>query len=179
MKSRKYMKDYKLVHAIRPNGSIATCAEYTGKYYRFTADSNRINHARKLSVIFIALSWATYLIALLPAAYVSRVIYVIVPFVSTAIPLVFLSDSVLIFLRAKAPLKRETADRISQGLPARSMIALIFASFSFLSFAVTAVLSHGDMRFGDIAFGVSSLCLCAFVAFIFRLKKDVRTALLD
>ena len=175
MISRKYSGDYRLVDNVTERGGIRTEAEYVGGDYFFC--SGRETAARlgaRLTALSLALC-ACYVAALLPRSGASRVMYAVLPFAFSALPLGFLTGSSLALLRAREPLRRETADKISHRLPACALWALILSAAGRLGEGAAALSGDGRMLWGDIVFSVCAAAIAGGSGLVFSRRSLLRT----
>lgn len=176
MTSKKYIRDYRLTENVLPNGKISSAAEYIGKQYYFTGDKRIVGRVRRLCAAALCVCWVAFFAALLPQSRASRLMYVLLPFVSAAFPLLSLTGSVWQLLRAREPLTRARAESISAGVPRRALFTAALAAAALCGFAVSAALAPEALLPGDAVFAAAALVLPAAAVFICRQKARLRTA---
>lgn len=171
MVSRKYTKDYRLSETPLPNGRMKTQAIYIGEHYYFTAPPNALHRLRTACLTLMATCWIAFIGALLPRSHASSLMVVVLPHVCCLMPLCYLSESVWILWRAPVPLTHSQADKVSKGLPTRSLLCLLFSAAAFLGFAVTLALSPESALPGDVVFGGFEALLTTASALIFARRS--------
>lgn len=176
MISGKYAGDYRLNETVLPNGKISAAAEYIGKPFYYAGDKRTVAKARRICAAALCLCWAAFFAALLPQSRAARLMYVLLPFVSAAFPLLYLTESVRQLLRAREPMTREKADRISDGVPRRALFTAALGAAALCGFAVFAVLSPETLLPGDAVFAAAGLIFVLSAILVFRQKSRLRTA---
>lgn len=174
MKSKKFVKDYRLKDEFLANGKIKTKAEYVGDFYFFSSDKELLEKHKKAAKIFCVLTWVLFVCALIPLSSATKLTYVVVPFVLTAFPLIFLSDALLEFIRANQPLTRQKADKLINRLPICSFLMIIFCGGSFVAFLVKLIISPEIFKNfvgGNIIFMLCQLLITFAALFIFKNRK--------
>lgn len=172
MISRKYSKDYKLTHTVQENGKIKTDVKYVGTEYIITDEEN-FKKNRKIFLMLAALCWIFFIFAIVPQSTSSRTFYIIVPFVSCAIPLFFLTGSIIDLFQIKSPITRMQADKINRTLPAQAFAFMLLSGAAFFGFAISCIINFKKMIAGDLIYGISSFCVLALSAVIFSLRKKI------
>ena len=95
MVTRKYIRDYKLSESVTARGGIRTEAVYVGKYYAFE-DAALAERAARLLLPGCCLAWLLFVGALLPRSGASKLMWVILPYAFSALPLGYMTDSALL-----------------------------------------------------------------------------------
>ena len=87
MVSRKYASDYRLENVEGKNGKIVTKPVYRGDLFGFSKSKEEV---KRLKVIFIAttiIEWCLYFSSVLINTRAGRALYVSLPFLAVAFPL--------------------------------------------------------------------------------------------
>ena len=137
MGSRKYLSDYKFSETVNAKGRIKTSAVYSGKYFVFTDPASAARQARLMFPLSIA-AWLVFAAALLPKTGSSRLMFVMLPFVFSALPLGFLTGDLFRALSVKGELIRSEADKFSTRVPASAVWLAVLPGAALV--AVLAVL---------------------------------------
>lgn len=174
MKSRKYLKDYRLKTIILPNGRDKTVAEYIGGDYVFISEPQKTDKARRLFALLTVVCWLAFAGALLPESGAHRTIYVALPFVCASLPMLFLADSAIGFFKAKEPLTRQGADKISNRLPICSLLTALFTGSAAFAFVIKSV-AAGSFKAGDALFCLFAFSAACSSAAMFALRKNCAT----
>ena len=165
MISRKYLKDYRIDEQIEANGRVRSRAVYIGGDYVI---SPTVTAGRKRLIVWLcALSGLSYIGALIPVTQASRLIYVMLPFAFSALPVFLMTGAALSLVRTLEPMTHSKARRISNRLPPCSLMASILSGSAILGIIVSAAISMDSFVPGDIVFTVLSLILFASSAIIF------------
>ena len=130
MISRKYLKDYRIDEQIDSNGCVKSQAVYIGGDYVFSPPVPV--REKRLILCFSALSGVSFFGALIPITNVARMLYVMLPFIISVIPVYMMARASIALLRAKDTMERYNAEKISNRLPACPLIAAILAGTAFL-----------------------------------------------
>lgn len=153
MVTRKYIRDYKLSESVTARGGIRTEAVYVGKRYRFEDEAGAAGCAGWLLWGSCA-GWLLFLAALLPRTGASKLMWVILPFAFSALPLGFMTGSALLLRRRRGQLLiRSEADKISRRLPVCAFWLMLLSGVSALGLGVTALAEPGSVNVYDLIFG--------------------------
>lgn len=98
MVTRKYIKDYKLSESVTERGGIRTEAVYVGKHFEFADEAGAKKCARTLLWGGCG-AWLLFLGALLPRTGASKLMWVILPFAFSALPLGYMTGSAILLWR--------------------------------------------------------------------------------
>lgn len=176
MVTRKYIKDYKLSESVTSRGGIRTEAVYVGKYYRFEDTAGAMKSARLLLPGCLA-AWLLFIAALLPRSGASRLMWVILPFAFSALPLGYMTDSAVHLWRRRAgKLIRSETDKISKRLPVCAFWVLVLAGVSAIALAVTAIAAPEKVNVYDLIFGPCAALIAALGGVGFARRETLRTA---
>lgn len=174
MKSKKFIKDYRLKEDFLANGKIKTKAEYVGDLYFFSKNEEFLKKYKKFSKVIMPIMWLMFICALILTSNATKTTYVIVPFVIAAFPLIFLSEALLEFIRAKQPLTREKADKLINKLPICSFLIILFSGGALVAFVLKAVFSPFFVEFfmfGDLIFIICNSVIVIAAILIFKNRK--------
>ena len=172
MVSKKYLKDYRLEEQIDSSGRIKTKAIYIGEYYDIVPDYS-ISEKRMLFCLSM-LAGLSFIGALIPVSQATRVIYVSLPFIFSALPLFIMISTLVSFIVIKDPMKREQAERISNRLPAGAFISMILSTAAFAGQIITALVSWDSFPAGDAIFAILSFTVGAISAIIFIKCRNMK-----
>ena len=125
MARKKYARDYRLNESLDERGRIRTEAEYIGVYYRYVSGAETARGALKTLLGFTVLAWALFLCSLLPHSTASLTMYVMLPYLFTALPLGMMTAALLQLRAAGERLDHRTADLAGERVPACSLWMLL------------------------------------------------------
>jgi hypothetical protein len=175
MVSRKYIKDYKLEDSLDARGRIRSKAVYIGGDYGFERPDQATAKAKWTVLGLNLIAWLLFIGALLPNSLAARTMYCVLPLAAAAFPLGLGTMGVFALMTAQEPMRREQADKISQGLPIASLLSLIFSGAALLGFCAMAIFSPGQMLAGDAVFAALSAGLTAVSALSLWLSRRFKT----
>ena len=170
---KKYVSDYTKKYVVKPNGRPGVTATYTGKYFRFSADSETIKKSR---ITFACLSISAMVFTLIPLFYKSigaHTIYVALPHAISLFPLIHLLLGVYNFCFGKTPMIRELKDKTEN----RTTTSSIVSTCILLATAVAEIVNCFIFGFpiADIIYAILLLCAGAFTGYIFLSRKVLKT----
>ena len=160
MARKKYIKDYRLIETVDERGHIRSDYEYIGADYRYVLGAEAAGRERKLLLTLCGAGIAAFLAALLPDAAGSHTVYVMLPFLFTAVPLGIVLDTVLTAMARTEPLLHQQADMLENRYPPAALWTAILPAAS-LAGQLVRLLLGGTVRWGD---GVLALCAAALTA---------------
>ncbi len=176
MVTRKYIRDYKLSESVTARGGIRTEAVYVGTYYAFE-DATLAERAARLLLPGCCLAWLLFVGALLPRSGASKLMWVILPYAFSALPLGYMTDSALLLYRRRGKrLIRSESEKLSKRLPVCAFWALALAGVSALALGVTALVSPGSVNGYDVIFGLCAALIAALGGYGFAVRERLRTA---
>ena len=108
MVTRKYIKDYKLSESVTERGGIRTEAVYVGKHFEFADEAGAKKCARPLLWGGCG-AWLLFLGALLPRTGASKLMWVILPFAFSALPLGYMTGSAILLWRRRGAARGKNA----------------------------------------------------------------------
>ena len=173
MARNKYVKDYRLVESVDERGRIRVESEYIGRYYVFRADAPTISAEKKRLGALCAVSWLTYIGAMIPISAAMRTYYISLPFVLAALPLGMLSASVAALPTDGSPMVHSTADKIANSLPPRALFAALLSALAFAAQLVRLAFTRKGLWPGDGIFclGAAVTAFCGWR--IFSRRKNL------
>ena len=158
MISRKYLKDYQIAEHFDENGRVRSYAVYIGDTY--TISPNISTGDKQILLSISVISCLAYIGALIPVSKAAHTIYVIIPFILSAIPIILMIGASLSLYRSKETMTRAQADKIANRLPPCALFAAILAGTALSGLVITVAFVSSDIFLaGDIIFGTLSLML--------------------
>ena len=157
MFSRKSLKYYRIEKHVDEDGRIVSTAVYIGG--DFALEPPVSLPAKWLIIILCALSWLAFFGAISFVSRITRVSYVMFPFVLSAIPLFLLTTSAVSFLFTGEVVERYKAETIAKRLPQCALVTAVFDAVSFLGLVVFTVLTNDGFPTRDILFGILALVI--------------------
>ncbi len=152
MARKKYARDYRLNESLDERGRIRTEAEYIGVYYRYVSGAETARGALKTLLGFTVLAWALFLCSLLPHSTASLTMYVMLPYLFTALPLGMMTAALLQLRAAGERLDHRTADLAGERVPACSLWMLLLPGLSLLGEGIAQSFGRGPFLPGDAVF---------------------------
>lgn len=177
MVTRRYIKDYKFSESVTARGGIRTEAVYVGKYYRFEDADGAAKSARLLLPGALA-AWLLFIAALLPRSGASRLMWVILPFAFSALPLGYMTDSAVYLWRRRGAVRliRSETDKIAKRLPVCAFWVLVLSGVSVIALAVTAIAAPEKVNACDLIFGPCAALIAALGGAGFARRETLRCA---
>lgn len=130
MAARKYVSDYRLEQHIAPNGKVESIPVYQGTYFTFVHPAEQIRRLRKLLLV----DCAAVLVLLLPMLFdntrLGRTIYVVLPAVSTLVPLYLLLAGARRLGFSEDPFTREHRDKTDNRIRGASVALTVCLAIS-------------------------------------------------
>ncbi len=167
MAGKKYTRDYQLTDTLDERGRIRTETSYVGAFFRFASGADTAKKAIKRMLVFSCLGSFCFLVSLLPRSTASLVLYVMLPYLFTALPLA-LQITVLIRLRSFGErLDHRAADQANHLVPGCCLWLLILPAVSLLGEAVALTIGRSVFLAGDAIFlaGALGVILCGWICF--------------
>ena len=124
--SRKYASDYRLENVEDKKGRIITKSIYRGDLYGFSKSEKGLGKLKKVYVVSTLMEWVLYFASLLMNTESGRTMYVSLPFLVIAFPLLGQSDAVWTFISSRKDVIRSVKDKITE-----KMISWVFMVFFF------------------------------------------------
>ena len=157
MAGKKYAKDYRLSDALDERGRIRTETAYIGAYYRFTVGEDAARTAIRQMLVFTGLGSLCFLVSLLPRSTASLTLYVMLPYLFTALPLALMSAALLRIRSLGGKLDRRSADQANERVPGCCVWLLLLPALSLIGEGIALTLGHGAFLPGDGLFLVGAL----------------------
>lgn len=176
MVTRKYIKDYKLSESLTERGGIRTEAVYVGRHFEFADEAGAKKCARPLLWGGCG-AWLLFLGALLPRTGASKLMWVILPFAFSALPLGYMTGSAILLWRRRgaARLIRSEAEKLSKRLPVCAFWLMLLAGVSALGLGVTALAAPESVNVYDVIFGLCAAAMAALGGYGFAVRERLRT----
>lgn len=167
MAGKKYAKDYRLTDSLDERGRIRTETEYIGAYYRFAGAADAVRKAQGRLLATALLGALSFLLSLLPRSTASLTLYVMLPFLFTALPIGLLLEALLHLRRSGERLDRRSADQANVRVPGCCLWFVILPGAALLGEGIALTLGHGAFLPGDGLFLAGALCtaLCGWICF--------------
>lgn len=127
MVSRKYAGDYRLENVRNRNGKLVTKAVYRGEIFGFVRSEEEIRNLRRIFLISTICEWVFLFAFLFINSDKGRVLYVSLPMIAAAFPLLGQSDVVGLLYRKSGEYKRQERDRVNGHLVSYVFISLFFS----------------------------------------------------
>jgi len=175
MASKKYIKDYELVETEDANGRVKKSVIYHGDYFTLDLDESQI---RKTKRNFVLLTLAIILIHI-GAGFVGNPgmykFYIVVPYTSAFLPLMFMLMAVTRLPSEKRPYRNEEIGLSYERIKTTSLLYLIFMGIGLVGVVVFRLISIGQPGLGSdlIYFGLICVCL-ALDWMIYRKIRKIR-----
>lgn len=167
MAGKKYTKDYHLTDTLDERGRIRTETTYIGSFYRFAAGAAAAGKALKRMLFLSALGALCFLVSLLPRSTASLAMYVMLPYLFTALPLGLLLTALLRLRGMGERLDHRAADQANDRVPGCCLWLLILPGVSLLGEGIALTVGRGDFLAGDAVFlaGALGVWLCGWLCF--------------
>ena len=166
MARKKYARDYRLSDTLDERGRIRTETEYIGAFYRFS-EYAAARTALKRMLLFSSLGALCFFLSLLPRSTASLTLYVMLPYLFTALPFGLLITSLLRLRSMGERLDHRSADLANERVPGCCFWLMLLPALSLLGELTALTLCRkaflpGDGLFlaGALGVGICGL-LCA------------------
>lgn len=172
MVSRKYTGDYRLENVENKNGKTVTRAVYKGDLFDWEKSEEEVVKLKRTILRTTVLEWLVFILALVINCSKIRVMYVSLPLLAFAFPLLGQSRvTALFFKKVEMGYKREEKDLISSRLVSYVFISLFFSLCSVFAHVIAWV-REGES--GEDAVLLSLTLALSFMAYsIFRKRKEL------
>ena len=177
MVSRKYLKDYRVVETIDAKGRVRSDAVYTGG--DFTLSPSVGAGDKRIILCLSILSAVAFLGALIPVTHASRIIYVTLPFVFSALSMYMMIGAAVMLLRVEDVTTREKAEKTANRLPPSALVTAILSFASFAAGIGAVVVLRADVVTGDIIFIALSLVISVSSAVSFSKCRKIKAVRMD
>ena len=172
MSYKKYLKDYRIDAQLDGKGRLKPEAVYIGGQY--TLLPHLCARDKRLILAASILSCPALVGALIPITKASQVIYIIIPFAFSALPLFLLTWAAILLMREDEGMTRKKAETISGRLPSNSLFMTILTSTAFIGLIFHSLLNSDEMLPGDILFGAMSLFNATSSLLIFTKTRKIK-----
>ncbi len=163
MKRPNNSKDFQFTETVTKSGRIRMDAVYVGPHFVFS-DPAAAARAKWLLPVCAVLGWALYIGALFPRSGASRLLFAVLPFVFTALPLWALTESAFSLLTQRMPMIRSAADRLSKKLPQACLAGMILCGVTLLGMLAAEVFFRSRLNRWDILFSACALLFAGVFA---------------
>ncbi|MBQ0071947.1 MAG: hypothetical protein KBS81_08895 [Spirochaetales bacterium] len=140
MVSRKYASDYRLENVTDKKGRLVTVPVYRGDTFSFERPEDEMKRIKSTFVAFLVLQIVLFFIPLFLNSQSARTIYVSLPYLAMAFPLLGEADAVSTFWTLKKDVRRSEKDKVTEKLVSWVFLTMLFGSFSTLGHIVHWVL---------------------------------------
>jgi len=172
MISRKYVKDYQIEERFDEKGRVRTQAVYTGVGYTL---SPPVTKRDKIAIIILsAVSVVLFIAALIPETFAARVVYIMLPFALTALPLFIMTSWSVRLLVLKEPMDHAIAERLANRMPAGAIAASILPGITFIATIITITVTGTGVSPGDVMFICFSPLITAASATVFAKTRRLK-----
>lgn len=171
MVSRKYASDYRLENVKDKKGKIVTKPVYRGELYSFSKSKKEIKKLKKIFIISLILEWFIFLLSLFLNTRVGRAMYVVLPFLGVAFPLLGETDTIWAFLSSKGPMIRSEKDKITEKMVSWIFTAFLLFIFSFVGHIIFWIRNGETIT--DAIFLVLTVLEIALSWNLFSKRKDL------
>ena len=171
MVSRKYTSDYRLENIKDKNGKIVTKPVYRGDLFGFSKSQEEVKRLKSIFVVSTIIEWCLYVFSILINTRAGRAMYVSLPFLAIAFPLLGQSDAVWTLASTKGDAARMVKDKITE--------KLVSWVFTVLFFSLCSVVGHIVfwVRNGETIIDAVFLVLTVLLIFLswnlFKKRKDL------
>ena len=172
MSSKKYRRDYRLIEHVDERGRVKAESVYCGEHYLFSAGTEKAKASLKVILTWAVISMISFLISLLPYSTASRTMFVMLPYLFSALPLWMLISSVVRLLK-KEDLEQKDADFANNRIPACCLWLMILPGLSMIGEICTILLKHERFLQGDLVFLVCAALLFTGASVCFSRRKDI------
>lgn len=171
MVSRKYADDYRLENSETKNGRIVTKPVYRGELFAFTKGEEEIASLRRTFLKTLVIEWLLYFLCLVVNSDKSRVMYVSLPLIASAFPLLGQSSAVALMMKGRSDYKREEKDKIREKLVSYIFITLFFSLSSALGHVVLWI-KNGESTEDAVLLSLTTALVFSSFS-LFRKRNDL------
>ena len=178
MRSKRYLKDYKLTPELTAKGRLSPVASYVGAYHRFTAEPAELERAKRLYQILTAVAVLLLVLQLWYTDLMDRERrFLLLPMAFNIFPAFGTVMGVLRLRIAPPRMTQRQRDRICNRLPAFSLGFMVLAVLSFAA-TVAQLCLHGVIL-PTTLYCADALALSVLTVFIFRLRRVLKTEIIS
>ena len=171
MVSRKYASDYRLENIEGKNGKIVTKPVDRGDLFGFLKPTEEIKRLKTIFIATTVMEWCLFFLSLLLNTRAGRTMYVSLPFLAVAFPLLGQSDGVWTFVSTKSDATRMIKDKITEKLISW-IFAVLFFSFCSIIGHIVFWIRNGETVI-DAVFLVLTVLLLFLSWNLFVKRKDL------
>ena len=179
MISRKYQADYRMEKATDQKGRVVRRPVYIGPYFKSQQKEQSVSHSRWICMITCILLWAMYCVAFVQDGFAPRQLYVIILFLITVFPLIYLTWSTITLVISRSPFDRETSDDLYKKFAPASVGLLILSGLATAAVAVALILGRDRLTDGDAVFFVCNALSCVLAALLYTRRQSFQTVELE
>ncbi|MGN1163865.1 MAG: hypothetical protein ACI4S4_03560, partial [Candidatus Ornithospirochaeta sp.] len=114
MVSGKYASDYRLENVEGRNGKIVTKPVYRGDLFSFSRTNEEVRRTKVIFAVSTVAEWIFFFVSILLNTRAGRAMYVSLPFLAVAFPLLGQSDAVWTLVSSKESVIRSVKDKITE-----------------------------------------------------------------
>lgn len=174
MRAKRYLKDYQLTPEVDARGRLVSMPSYTGEYYRFLAEPDRLRRAKVFYLVLTLLALALFFGQLWYTDLFDREKrYLILPMSFNVIPSLGVVFGVFRFLAAPNRLTLRQRDRICNQLPAFSFAYFFLAVLAFVTTLIQLFMS--EINTPLLLYSADAFALMLVTWQIFRLRRVLAT----
>ena len=171
MVSRKYTSDYRLENVEGKNGKIVTKPVYRGDLFGFSKSQEEVKRLKVIFIVTTIIEWCFYFSSVLINTRAGRTMYVSLPFLAVAFPLLGQSDTVWTFASTKGDATRMVKDKITEKLISWIFMVLFFSFCSIIGHIVFWIRNGESIT--DAVFLVLTVLLVFLSWNLFKKRKDL------
>ena len=167
MAGKKYTRDYRLNDSLDERGRIRTETEYIGVYFRYAAGADAARGACGRMLCLTGGAAACFVLSLLPRSTASLTLYVMLPYLFTALPIGLLLAALLRLRGRGERLDHRAADQANDRVPGCCLWLMLLPGVSLLGEGIAltfgrAAFLPGDGLFLAFALGTGLLGMLCF-----------------
>ena len=171
MVSGKYASDYRLENVEGKRGKIVTKPVYRGDLFSFSGTEKDVRKTKLIFAVSTAAEWILFFVAILLNTKAGRAMYVSLPFLATAFPLLGQTDAVWTLLVSKENVIRSVKDKITEKT-VTWVFMVFFLSLCSLVGHIVFWIRNGESAM-DVVFLVLTLFLTASSWNLFLKRKNL------
>lgn len=172
MSSKKYANDYRLENVKNKKGKIVTKPIYRGDIYYFEREESVVSKRKITILVFTILEVIIFISALFLNSASGRVVYILLPYLLVAFPLLGQIDGVYTLFNIKSGCTRAEKDKVESKLVSYFFLTMIFSFSSVLGHIVHAFISGEDVV--DLFYLFLTLIIGALSLSAFLFRKDLK-----
>lgn len=169
--SGKYASDYRLENIEGKNGKIVTKPVYRGDLFSFSKTEDEVKKVKVIFAVSTLVEWILFFVSIILNTRAGRAMYVSLPFLALAFPLLGQSDGVWTLLTAKDKVIRSVKDKITEKMVTWIFLVFFFSICSFIGHLVFWVRNGEGVM--DVVFLILTLLILAASWNLFLKRKDL------